>query len=144
MNSEAMVSVNKMTNKKRKNSMEEEENDINLPFNTTKRVHTGYDSPESMLIDEQKQQQEEVIENISSITPNYFNPLNQHELVSFMQPPPRSTTPPLSMTLAHYDEASGGYTSSMVKSTNEVSSSICTAMTPAYRSPMERFGSCLI
>ncbi|KAI9305694.1 hypothetical protein BJ944DRAFT_239419 [Cunninghamella echinulata] len=134
-----------MTNKKRKNSMEEEEeNDTSLSFNANKRTHTGYDSPESMLIDEQKQQQEEVIENISSITPNYFNPLNQDELASFMQPPPRSTTPPLSMTLAHYNESSGGYTPSMVKSTNEVSSSICTAMTPAYRSPMERFGSCLI
>ncbi|KAI8393450.1 uncharacterized protein BYT42DRAFT_609244 [Radiomyces spectabilis] len=58
--------------------------------------------------------------------------------------PPRPKTPPLGMTLAHYDPSSGGYTASVVKSADEVTAGICTGMTPVYRAPMERWGSCLI
>lgn len=58
--------------------------------------------------------------------------------------PPRPTTPPLGMTLAHYDASKGGYTASVVASQNEVKSNICSGMTPLYRTPMERWGSCLL
>lgn len=60
------------------------------------------------------------------------------------QEPPRPKTPPLGMTLAHYDASSGGYTASVVKSSDEINSNICTGMTPTYRPPMERWGSCFI
>jgi hypothetical protein len=61
------------------------------------------------------------------------------------QPQPmRPTTPPLGMTLAHYDASTGSYTSSQLNSNHEVKSSICTGMTPVYRAPFERWGSCLI
>ncbi|KAL1928294.1 hypothetical protein VTP01DRAFT_3210 [Rhizomucor pusillus] len=63
---------------------------------------------------------------------------------SSMTVPPRPTTPPLGMTLAHYDASTGGYTASVVASQDEVKSSICSGMTPIYRTPMERWGSCLL
>ncbi|CAO3642722.1 unnamed protein product [Mucor hiemalis] len=58
--------------------------------------------------------------------------------------PDRPSTPPLGMTLSHYNPATGGYTSSQLNSNSEVKSSICTGMTPVYRAPFERWGSCLI
>lgn len=58
--------------------------------------------------------------------------------------PPRPTTPPLGMTLSHYDPSTGSYTPSQFNSHHEVKSSICTGMTPVYRAPFERWGSCLI
>ncbi|KAI9013413.1 hypothetical protein CLU79DRAFT_769238 [Phycomyces nitens] len=58
--------------------------------------------------------------------------------------PLRSTTPPLGMTLAHYDASIGGYTASVVKSEDRIDAPICSGMTPVYRAPMERWGSCLI
>lgn len=58
--------------------------------------------------------------------------------------PDRPSTPPLGMTLAHYNPATGDYTSSQLNSNHEVKSSICTGMTPVYRAPFERWGSCLI
>lgn len=58
--------------------------------------------------------------------------------------PSRPTTPPLGMTLSHYNPATGSYTSSQINSNHEVKSAICTGMTPVYRPPFERWGSCLI
>lgn len=58
--------------------------------------------------------------------------------------PDRPSTPPLGMTLAHYNPATGDYTASQLNSNHEVKSPICTGMTPVYRAPFERWGSCLI
>ena len=58
--------------------------------------------------------------------------------------PMRPTTPPLGMTLSHYDPNTGSYTSSQLNSNHEVKGPICTGMTPVYRAPFERWGSCLI
>ncbi|KAI8884919.1 hypothetical protein K501DRAFT_216746 [Backusella circina FSU 941] len=57
--------------------------------------------------------------------------------------PPRPSTPPLGMTLAHYDANTGTYSSSVIKS-HHAQTQICTGMTPVYRPPFERWGSCLI
>ncbi|OAD70795.1 hypothetical protein PHYBLDRAFT_170882 [Phycomyces blakesleeanus NRRL 1555(-)] len=69
---------------------------------------------------------------------------NQTFSISPSDLPPRSTTPPLGMTLAHYDASVGGYTASVVKTENRFDAPICSGMTPVYRAPMERWGSCLI
>ncbi|GAN11417.1 hypothetical protein MAM1_0588d10979 [Mucor ambiguus] len=58
--------------------------------------------------------------------------------------PMRPSTPPLGMTLSHYNPATGSYTSSQISSDNEIKSKICSGMTPVYRAPFERWGSCLI
>ena len=58
--------------------------------------------------------------------------------------PMRPSTPPLGMTLSHYNPATGSYTSSQISSDNEIKSQICSGMTPVYRAPFERWGSCLI
>jgi hypothetical protein len=71
------------------------------------------------------------------MTDDYVNPMQQ-------QQPPRPTTPPLGMTLSHYDPSTGTYNSSQINSQHEVTSKICTGMTPVYRAPFERWGSCLI
>lgn len=77
------------------------------------------------------------------VTPSFMP--NSHSIAPSSQAlPPRPTTPPLGMTLAHYDAASGGYATTVVKSADQIDSTICSGMTPAYRSPMERWGSCLI
>ncbi|KAG2227848.1 hypothetical protein INT45_002086 [Circinella minor] len=65
---------------------------------------------------------------------SYFMPNQQSQL------PPRSTTPPLSMTLSH-SNSNGGYATSVVKSANEHSSTVCSGMTPVYRPAAERWGS---
>lgn len=57
---------------------------------------------------------------------------------------PRCKSPPLGMTLAHFDPASGGYATSVLKSEENVSAPICSGMTPAYRPPIERWGSCML
>jgi hypothetical protein len=57
---------------------------------------------------------------------------------------PRCSSPPLGMTLAHYDSASGGYSTSLLKTENSFDAPICSGMTPAYRSPIERWGSCML
>ncbi|KAI8997893.1 hypothetical protein BDB01DRAFT_831414 [Pilobolus umbonatus] len=57
---------------------------------------------------------------------------------------PRCTTPPLSMTLSHYDPTTGTHKTSSINSMQEVKSPICTGMTPVYRAPFERWGSCLL
>ncbi|CAM0140239.1 hypothetical protein VKS41_007818 [Umbelopsis sp. WA50703] len=57
---------------------------------------------------------------------------------------PRCKSPPLGMTLAHFDPASGGYATSVLKSEETVSAPICSGMTPAYRPPIERWGSCML
>lgn len=102
---------------------------------TSKRLHTTNDenspsSPSDCIMDD--------VVN----TPLSFN------TTTVLQPPQtqpmRSTTPPLGMTLAHYDASTGSYTSSQVNSNPEVRSPICTGMTPVYRAPFERWGSCLI
>ncbi|KAI8057570.1 uncharacterized protein B0P05DRAFT_591265 [Gilbertella persicaria] len=61
-----------------------------------------------------------------------------------LSPIMRPTTPPLGMTLCHYNANTGSYTSSQINSNHEVKSQICTGMTPVYRAPFERWGSCLI
>ncbi|CAO3661948.1 unnamed protein product [Rhizopus stolonifer] len=58
--------------------------------------------------------------------------------------PPRPTTPPLGMTLSHYNPATGSYVSSQLKSEQEIKSSICSGMTPIYQSPIEPWGSSLL
>lgn len=58
--------------------------------------------------------------------------------------PMRPSTPPLGMTLSHYNPATGSYTSSQINSDNEMKTQICSGMTPVYRAPFERWGSCLI
>lgn len=58
--------------------------------------------------------------------------------------PKRCTTPPLSMTLAHYDPCTGTHITSAIHTMSEVNSTICTGMTPVYRAPFERYGSCLL
>ncbi|KAI9491668.1 hypothetical protein BDB00DRAFT_874052 [Zychaea mexicana] len=67
-------------------------------------------------------------------TESYFMP-NQSQL------PPRSTTPPLSMTLAHYNANSQSYATSVVRSAEEQSTAVCSGMTPVYRPAAERWGS---
>ncbi|OBZ88031.1 hypothetical protein A0J61_03913 [Choanephora cucurbitarum] len=69
-----------------------------------------------------------------------------HSMEEVIAPPaiPRPTTPPLGMTLCHYNPNTGSYTSSQINSNHEVKSQICTGMTPVYRPPFERWGSCLI
>ncbi|KAG2177535.1 hypothetical protein INT44_008047 [Umbelopsis vinacea] len=57
---------------------------------------------------------------------------------------PRCKSPPLGMTLAHFDSASGGYSTSLLKTENSTDSPICSGMTPAYRPAMERWGSCML
>ncbi|KAI7902385.1 uncharacterized protein BX663DRAFT_486699 [Cokeromyces recurvatus] len=59
-------------------------------------------------------------------------------------PPLRPSTPPLGMTLSHYNPTTGSYTASQLNVDHEVKSKICTGMTPVYRAPFERWGSCLI
>jgi hypothetical protein len=58
--------------------------------------------------------------------------------------PMRPSTPPLGMTLSHYNPATGSYASSQINSDNEMKTQICSGMTPVYRAPFERWGSCLI
>ncbi|KAI9366450.1 hypothetical protein BD770DRAFT_5060 [Pilaira anomala] len=58
--------------------------------------------------------------------------------------PPRPNTPPLGMTLSHYDSSTGAYTSSQLNSMDEVNTVICSGMTPVYKPSFERFGSYII
>ncbi|KAI9244341.1 hypothetical protein BY458DRAFT_561025 [Sporodiniella umbellata] len=58
--------------------------------------------------------------------------------------PTRPKTPPLGMTLAHYNPNTGSYVSSQLNSDQEIKSSICTGMTPIYQSPIERWGSTIL
>ncbi|KAI8353195.1 hypothetical protein BD560DRAFT_449827 [Blakeslea trispora] len=73
-------------------------------------------------------------------------PKEDYSMEDAYTPPaiPRPTTPPLGMTLCHYNPNTGSYTSSQINSNHEVKSQICTGMTPVYRPPLERWGSCLI
>lgn len=101
---------------------------------TTKRLHTDNEegSPSS--------QEDSLMEDVLITQPS-FNATPPPQ----PQPQPmRPTTPPLGMTLAHYDASTGSYTSSQLNSNHEVKSAICTGMTPVYRAPFERWGSCLI
>lgn len=72
------------------------------------------------------------------------HPIQQPQEEAVFQVPPRPTTPPLSMSLSHYDASTGTYSSSQLNSQPEVKSQMCTGMTPVYRAPFERWGSCLI
>ncbi|CEG76850.1 hypothetical protein RMATCC62417_11687 [Rhizopus microsporus] len=58
--------------------------------------------------------------------------------------PPRPKTPPLGMTLSHYNPQTGSYVASQLISNHEVKETICTGMTSVYRAPIERYGSFII
>ncbi|KAI8066671.1 hypothetical protein BC940DRAFT_319821 [Gongronella butleri] len=73
-----------------------------------------------------------------------YEPSNNATTAAFDTPVRRPTTPPLSMTLSHFDASTGNYTHSQVRSTHQISSTVCTGMTSAYRGPTDRWGSCLI
>ncbi|KAI8063012.1 hypothetical protein BDF21DRAFT_369001 [Thamnidium elegans] len=81
------------------------------------------------------------VTNVKRVHTDYLQP------TSTMIPtdlPARPTTPPLGMTLSHYNPSTGTYTSSQLISEDQVTSSICTGMTPAYKPSFERWGSCII
>ncbi|ORZ25649.1 hypothetical protein BCR42DRAFT_400610 [Absidia repens] len=124
-------------NKKRKSNMED--SFMALP---SKRINTGYDSPDSMTMIEDDATMNQVHPfpeavttttataiNIPSIpVDNRASNMDYHLSLNATTPAyapcdtsygmseshPRPSTPPFSMTLAHYNEASGGYTSSHI------------------------------
>lgn len=58
--------------------------------------------------------------------------------------PLRPKSPPLGMTLSHFDASTGSYSSSVVNITDAVDTNVCSGMTPMYRTAAERFGSELL
>lgn len=56
----------------------------------------------------------------------------------------RPMTPPLGMTLSHYNPRTGSYTFSQLNSQDKINSPICTGMTPVYKPSFEKWGSCTI
>ncbi|ORX61937.1 hypothetical protein DM01DRAFT_1403669 [Hesseltinella vesiculosa] len=126
-----------MSLKKRKSCTMQDEPWLPAEEPSTKRCHTEYGTPESMKLDDDIH---------DFVAPCFMPPAHSVHLSSnaTTQAYHRPTTPPLSMTLAHYSESAGGYTQTQVKSSDHISSSICTGMTPVYRAPTDRWGSCLI
>ncbi|KAJ8656459.1 hypothetical protein O0I10_007782 [Lichtheimia ornata] len=55
--------------------------------------------------------------------------------------PLRPKSPPLGMTLSHFDASTGSYSSSVVNITDAVDTNVCSGMTPVYRTAAERYGS---
>lgn len=56
----------------------------------------------------------------------------------------RPSTPPLGMTLSHYNAETGTYISLQLNSQDIINSPICTGMTPVYKPSFERWGSSTI
>lgn len=56
----------------------------------------------------------------------------------------RPSTPPLGMTLSHYNAATGQYISSQLETQDKINSPICSGMTPVYKPSFERWGSCTL
>ena len=58
--------------------------------------------------------------------------------------PLRPKSPPLGMTLSHFDASTGSYNSTVVNMADAVDTSVCSGMTPVYRTAAERYGSELL